>query len=375
MVKKILAVIIVLGIVLAASPLYIKRGLYRNFANITDYQFFDNAIVKKGKPEAWLISSNYNKEAIPQTYLDTLEKDKSVAYLVIQNDSILYEKYWRGYSDSSLSGSFSMAKSVTSLLIGIAISEGKIKSVDDRISDYIPEFKHTGTDSIRIRDILTMSGGFKWTESYLNIFGKTSDIYYGDNVRKVVGNLKAAYAPGKLFYYSSAETQILGWILANVYGKKVPELLSEKIWSKIGAEHDALWSLDKAGGAPKVFCCLNSNARDFARLGKLVLQQGRWDSAQVVPANYIQEATTPASYLKDKEDGSTVDFYGFQFWIMHYKGLTIPYFRGVLGQFIYLIPEKNAVVVRLGEKVSKDQIRHHKVDSYMHIDAALKILK
>ncbi len=374
MFKKITAVLIFLGIVLAISPLYIKRGLFRNFSDVTDYQFFDNYTVKAGTGQPWEEAETYNSTSPSEAHLDSIAKDKSIAFLVIQDGKILFEKYWKDYGAESYSGSFSMAKSVVSMLMGIAVNEGKVQSLDDFIADYIPEFNREGTDTIRIRDLLSMSGGYKWTESYINIFGKTADIYYGDRVKKVVGNLKADYAPGQTFYYSSAETQILGWVIENAYGKSIPELFSEKIWSKIGAEHDALWSLDKKGGDAKTFCCLNSNARDFARLGQLVLQGGQWDSTQIVPEEYIELATHPASHLKDRQ-GETVDYYGYQFWIMHYKGLQIPYFRGVKGQFVYVIPEKNAVVVRLGEYVSQDRIHNHSVNSYTHIDAALEVLK
>lgn len=373
MLKKILAVLIIVGIAFAASPLYMKRGIIRNFSDITDYQFFDNAVVKKGTPQSWKEAANYNQKSPSQDYIDTIIKNKTIAFLVVQDNEILYENYWKDYGQDSYSGSFSMAKSVVSLLMGIAVEEGKVNSLEDNIADYIPEFKREGTDTIKIIDVLTMSGGFKWTESYSNIFGKTANIYYGDGVKKVVGNLKPSYTPGTVFYYSSAETQILGWVLENAYQKSIPELFSEKIWSKIGAEHDALWSLDKKGGVAKTFCCLNSNARDFARLGQLVLQEGSWDSTQIVPKDYIITATQPASWLVDKED-EVVDYYGFQFWIMNYKGLQIPYFRGVKGQFIYVIPDKNAVVVRLGEYVTKERSHNHPPDNFTYIEAALQVL-
>ncbi|MCO5234326.1 MAG: beta-lactamase family protein [Chitinophagales bacterium] len=374
MLKKILILFVFLGILLAVSPLYIQRGIFRNFSDISDYQFFANSIVKKGNSEPWALSSRYNQKGLNLEQENQLKNNKTVAYLVIQNDSILFEEYWKGYSDTSHSGSFSMAKSVVSMLMGIAIEEGKVKSINDYLSDYVPEFKRPGTDTIQIKDLLTMSGGFDWTESYINIFGKTADIYYGDNVKNVIGKLNAKYSPGKTFYYSSAETQMLGWAIENAYQQTIPELFSEKIWSKIGAENDAYWSLDKKEGTAKVFCCLNSNARDFARLGKLVLNSGQWNGQQIVPSSYIQEATTAAKGLKNR-DGEQVDYYGYQFWIMNYKGLIIPYFRGVKGQFIYVIPEKNAIVIRLGEYVSQTRVHNHSEDSYMHIDAALGLLE
>lgn len=371
--KKLAIALLFLAVLIAASPLYIQRGIFRNFSDITDYQFFDNDTVAKGPSEPWNLSSKFQEKELPQTYLDSIIDNKSIAFLVIQNDSILYENYWRGYHAESISGSFSMAKSVVSLLMGIAIEEGKVQSENDFISKYIPEFDRAGTDTIKIKDILTMSGGFDWVESYMNIFGKTADIYYGDRLKKVVGNLNADYAPGTEFYYSSAETQMIAWILENVYQQPLAEIFSEKIWSKIGAEHDAFWSLDKKDGDTKAFCCLNSNARDFARLGKLVLQNGQWNGEQIVPEDYVKKATSAATWLKDR-DGNTLDYYGYQFWIINYKGMTIPYFRGVKGQMIYVIPDKNAIVVRLGEYISQDKIHNHSINTYTYLDAALKIL-
>jgi CubicO group peptidase (beta-lactamase class C family) len=372
--KKILFVLIVLGLLLAVSPLYIQRGITRNFSNVTDYKFFDNNIVKAGAPQPWNVAADMGKNAPSDVLLKKIEDNKTIAFLVIQNDSIRYEKYWNGYSAGSYSGSFSMAKSIVSLLMGVAIEERKIGSVDEPISKYVKEFKKPGTDTITIKELLAMSGGFNWKESYINIFGKTANAYYGDDLKDLIGNLEAERTPGVKFEYSSNETQILGWILENVYKKPLSDIASEKIWSKIGAEHDALWSTDVENGTVKAFCCFNSNARDFARLGKLVLQNGRWDSTQIIPAAYVKEATTAASWLKDDE-GKPVDFYGYQFWITERKGMKIPYFRGVLGQFIFVIPEKNAVVVRLGEYVTRERVHYTPPDVFTYLDAALEVLK
>lgn len=371
--KKILLFLALAGVAFAVAPLYIQRGIVRNFSDVTDYQFMDNDTVKKGVGQPWKTALTFNKIAPKDSLLKVIEENKSIAFLVIQNDSIRYEQYWNGYSDKSLSGSFSMAKSIVSLLIGKALEEGKIADINDPISKYIVAFKKPGTDTITIKEVLAMSGGFNWTESYMNIFGKTADAYYGDHLKELIGGLKADRKPGEKFVYSSNETQILGWILENVYKKPLAKIASEKIWQVIGAEEDALWSKDAKDGVAKAFCCFNSNARDFARLGKLVLQKGRWDSTQVIPAAYIAEATAPASWLKDDE-GNAVDFYGYQFWITRYKGLTIPYFRGVLGQFIFVIPEKNAVVVRLGEHVSRERVHYTPPDVFTYLEAALQVM-
>jgi len=371
--KKVLFAIAVLAILLAIAPLHLQRAVFRNFSDVDDYRFFDNDTIKAMGKQAWPMAVDPQQRP-SDSQLVAIEKLKSIAFLVIQDDSIRFEQYWKGYGPESLSGSFSMAKSTISLLIGIAMEEGKISSLEDYLSNYIPEFKKPGTDTIRIKHLLAMSGGFNWKESYENPFSKTAKSYYGDNLKKLMGNLEADRTPGVTFQYSSNETQILGWLLENIYSQTLASLFQEKLWQPIGAEHDALWSLDRAGGTAKAFCCLNSNARDFARLGKLVLQNGRWNDQQIVPSEYITTATTPALWLKDSK-GDPVDYYGYQFWIVNHQGMKIPYFRGVLGQFIFVIPEKNAVVVRLGEHVSRDRVKNHPPDVHLYLDAALEVLK
>ena len=371
--KRIGIIIVIALAIYAVLPLYIKRGIIYNFANVTDYRIFENSTVSTGLPQSWNESAKYNGNEPSVGLMERIEANRTIAFLVVQDDSIVYEKYWKGYGRSSYSGSFSMAKSIVSLLIGVAMEEGKIGSLEEPISAYIPEFDRPGTDTITIKHILAMSGGFNWTESYWNIFGQTSNAYYGNNLKRLTGRLKSKFPPGEVFRYSSCETQILGWILENVYGKPVSALASEKIWQPIGAEFPAKWSLDKEDGTEKAFCCFNSNARDFARLGKLVLQGGKWDSLQLVPEEYVRQATSPAIWLRDT-NGDPVDFYGYQFWIVHHKGMEIPYFRGILGQFIFIIPERNAVVVRLGEYVSKEREHYTPPDVFIYLDAALEVL-
>jgi CubicO group peptidase (beta-lactamase class C family) len=371
--KKIILLIAVLAGLYLAAPLHLKRAVSLNFSDVDDYRHFENAVVKNGQAQQWSEALNDVKPP-SDSLLKAIADNKTIAFLVIQNDSIRYEQYWRGHDAQAISGSFSMAKSVISLLVGVALKEGKVKSIEDPIAAYVPEFKKAGTDTIRIRHLLAMSGGLNWKESYSNPFNETAIAYYGDHLKELMGGLQSARQPGVRFEYSSNETQMLAWMLENVYQQPIPELFSEKIWQHIGAEKEALWSLDKKAGTAKAFCCLNARARDFARLGKLVLQNGRWDSTQIIPEAYVKEATSPASWLKDDE-GLPVDFYGYQFWIVNYKGLQIPYFRGVLGQFIFIIPQKNAVVVRLGEKVSRKRVHYTPPDVFTYLDAAMEVLK
>jgi len=212
-----------------------------------------------------------------------------------------FEAYWDGYGKDSYSNSFSMAKSIVSLLVGCAINDGYIRSIDDPVGNYLPEFAEGDKAKITIKHLLTMSSGLSWDESYSTLFSLTTKGYYGNNLSQLVLNQTVVKEPGKTFEYRSGDTQLLSLIIEKATGETLSDYASEKIWTKVGAEHDALWCLDRNDGVEKAFCCFNSNARDFARFGQLVLNQGMWNGEQIVPASYLAEALTPATYLYDPE--------------------------------------------------------------------------
>jgi CubicO group peptidase (beta-lactamase class C family) len=294
--------------------------------------------------------------------------------LVIQNDEIIYERYNQDYDKETITGSFSMAKSVISLMIGRLLDEGKIGSLNDEIINYIPELNKDRMVDVTIKDLLTMSAGIDFTESYWNPFTMTVEIYYGKNLGAILPRLKLKTEPGKTWEYQSISTQLLGHIVKNVSGKSLAEYSRELFWEPMGAESNILWSTDYDGGMEKAFCCINATARDFARLGKLMLQNGRWDTTQIISEEYIKEMTTPADSLK-RADGKPTSWYGYQVWLIDKDDNQYPYFRGILGQLIYVIPEKNAVIVRLGKKISnKSNDTEHHLDDYEYLDAGLSLL-
>ena len=207
-----------------------------------------------------------------------------------------------------------------------------------------------------------MSAGVEWDESYSSLFSKTTQAYYGNDLWKLTLTEKLIEKPGVRFNYQSGVTQILAFIVQKATGKNIADYASEKLWTPIQAEEDAQWSLDHKSGMEKAYCCLNSNARDFARLGQLILNKGMWNGQQVVDSNYIKEATTPATWLKytpsvkgeTKASSVPCTFYGYQFWIANYRGVKISYMRGMLGQYIIAIPALDAVIVRLGKEKEKE---------------------
>jgi len=356
------------------APDYLVNAMQRLGPRIDDYTFFENRVIEAGTYDPWEIDDNYNKTTLPETVHEQIEEYDPVAFLVIQNEKIKYEEYWDGYNEKSLSNSFSAAKSVVALLIGVALDEGKIKSLDQPVGDFLPEYNEGSRKDLAIRQVLTMSSGLNWEEKYTTPFSTTARAYYGSNIADLVIDLEVVEEPGVYFEYLSGNTQILAMIVEAATGQRISEYASEKIWSSIGAQHNALWCLDTEDGMEKAYCCFNTNARDFARFGQLVLNNGIWNNKEIISEDYITDATTAKEYLLDKRDNKPVDFYGYQWWIIDYKGLKIPYMRGILGQYIYSIREKNAVVVRLGHDRSSEYIGRHPKDVYLYLDAAFMIL-
>ena len=376
--KKLLKVFVILILAIIVGylflPPYVQTALQHGEPDIDDYKIFHNRTITKGTSQAWEIDPNYNTYKFSEENRLEMESYDPVAYLIIQDGKILYEEYWDDYNSNSFSNSFSAGKTIVSLLIGIAIDEGYIESIDQKVKDFIPEYDIPENKNLSIRDLLTMSSGLNWDEAYSSPFSMTTQAYYGTDLPGLIKSLKVVKEPGKEFDYLSGNTEVLAMIVQAATGKSISKYTSEKLWQKIGAEHDALWSLDHENGMEKAYCCFNTNVRDFARFGQLVLNQGKWDSTQIVSWEYLQEAISPATYLKGKE-GNALDYYGLQYWIIDYKGMQIPYMRGILGQYIYPIKEKNAVVVRLGHDRSREYINHHPKDVYLYLDMAMKILE
>lgn len=372
--KTILIIVVVLVVVYLALPYYAKQAIIHQYPGIEDYKIFHNRVVKAGTYIPWEIDSLYNTFVIADSTMTKIESYDPVAFLVIQDGKILYEKYWEGYSDSSLSNSFSAAKSIVGLLVGAAIDDGYIKSVDQKVAEFLPSFKEGGKEKISIKDLLTMSSGLDWDEAYSSLFSPTTAAYYTNDLRKLVDDLGVVEEPGKRYYYRSIDSEVLAMIVQAATGKTISEYASEKYWKKMGAHHDALWCLDHKDGMEKAYCCFNSNARDFARWGQLMLNRGKWGDQQLISETYLDETTTPAYYLTD-DDGMHVSYYGYQWWIMDYNDYKIPYMRGILGQYVFAIPEKNAVVVRLGHKRSDQLIGPNRKDMYVYMEAASQILR
>ncbi len=353
----ILALVILINLfILLSGRTYLYKGIASTYLvgesgpTIYDLDKFAYRTIQKGSVSIqWKQSSAFNKQQLSPRFEAYNKEWESTAFLVFRGDSILFEKYWGDHTAQTVSNSFSAAKTVVALLIGVAVDEGAIQSIDDPVGNYIPEFKSGDKALITIRDLLLMASGLDWSESGKNPLSNNAESYYGSDLYGLVTGQHVERKPGKEFIYQSGNSQLLGFVLKQATGKSIAEYASEKLWSKIGVESDAYWSLDKEGGDEKAFCCLYATARDFGKIGRLILQRGRWETEQVIPEWYMTEMVTlPEGMLTD--DGVANHQYGLHIWI--YEGHTSPvyYCRGIKGQYIIAIPEENLVIVRLGSR-------------------------
>lgn len=374
--KKILLIVgIVFGILVIGFlmlPNYAQKALIYLKPGIEDYPIFENRTVAAGIGQEWPIDSLLNHLKIDDETLAKMEVYEPVSFLVVKDGKIIFEKYWEEYGPETLSNSFSMSKSIVGLLVGAAIDDGYIKSIEQPVSDFIPEFRNEKNRDLKIKDVLTMSSGLNWNESYASLFSTTTNAYYGNNINELIYKLEVTEKPGVSFNYLSGNTQLLAMLVEAATNRKISEYVSEKFWKPMGAINDALWCLDDENGMEKAYCCFNSNARDFARWGQLILNNGTWNGDTLISPDYIQ-ASINAADLTD-ETGNKINYYGYQWWIHDANGWKVPYMRGILGQYVFVIPEENAVVVRLGHKRSDEKKNHHPIDSYLYLETAKKLL-
>ncbi|MCE2786896.1 MAG: beta-lactamase family protein [Sphingobacteriales bacterium] len=332
------------------SACQLGRFVFYNFADIKDYKIFESRPLKAAPIKYYFHTTE--KGRVPSTitlkgkdypYEKYLENNNTVAFLIIKNDTIQYEKYFVGYDKESIVPSFSMAKSVTSILIGCAIDDGIIKNIEEPITIYIPELRKSGFDKVSIKHLLQMTSGIAFNESYINPFGDAASFYYGLNLRKLINQMKIKKQPGKEFDYVSGNTQLLGLVLERaLQDKTVTSYLQEKIWLPLGMEFDASWSIDrKVQGIEKTFCCLNARARDYAKIGRLYKNNGNWNGKQIVSETWVKESTK-----LDTTDGSA-SYYQHQWWLPNPGNDFMA--EGILGQYIYVNPAKDLVIVRLGK--------------------------
>lgn len=338
-------------------------------AYIDDYDHFDNRTITKSKnPIPWNLHQEYNKAKSTDRLNEINDRLGTVAYMIIKNDSIWYENYAEGYGTESKTNSFSMAKSMVTAMLGKAIMDGYIKSMDQPLGDFFPEFSEGLAAKTTVGDLSSMSSGLNWDESYKSPFSITAKAYYDTDIREVLLGLEVVEEPGKEFKYLSGNTQLLGMVIEKATGKNLSDYLYESFWAPMGMEQDALWQLDSEdSGMEKAYCCVASNARDFAKFGVMFKNKGVFNGKQILPAEFTELATK-----KRFEDD---DMYGYGFWLSDHLDKEIFTMRGILGQYVICVPEDDIIIVRLGhnrgEFVPGESFTN---DFFVFIEEAYKML-
>jgi CubicO group peptidase (beta-lactamase class C family) len=344
-----------------APNFYLTRAIFWRESDYNDLERFPAATVHNAPPTFRfneLPADNHYASQIKAignrstngSLVDYLESSGTTAFLVIHDDELVYERYFNGYNERSLNTSFSMAKSFASALVGIAIDEGHIKSVEEPITNYIPELleKDKRFRSITVRHLLTMTSGIKYEEGGDLPWSEDADdtkTYYATDLRELALNCQIEGEPGKYFEYNNYNPLLVGMILERATGMPVSHYMEEKLWKPAGMEADASWSLDsKKDGFEKMESGVNARARDFARFGMLFAKEGNVRGKQLISRGWVKESTRA-----DTNTDPSLDYQYF-WWVNTPDGKNHFSAQGNYGQYIYVAPEKDLVIVRLGKE-------------------------
>ncbi|WP_066316215.1 serine hydrolase [Bacillus sp. FJAT-29814] len=350
------------------SPQYVFRTIVNGNSDVMDYKVFPERIIQKSsQPYTYQYDLVGSLKTMPIDYdfsgksrkkpLDTFLKDTdTTSFIIVHDDKVVLEEYDNGYDKDTVNTSFSMAKSIDSLLIGMAIEDGYIKSEKQSIADYIIEFKGTNMEKITIEDLLLMRSDISYEEGKI-WFGDDAKTYYTPDLRHLAlthHHLTTKYN-GK-FHYNNYHPLLLGIILERSSGKHVAEYFEQKVWDKIGAEHNASWSLDsKITGFEKMESGINFKAIDFVKIGSMLLHGGTWNGQHILNEKWIKLSTLSDFPLNNEEykgsflENSNIGYKYMWYSTLNNKGGLDFFAMGKYGQFLYMSPENNIVILRTGK--------------------------
>ncbi|MGO3182489.1 MAG: serine hydrolase domain-containing protein [Aequorivita sp.] len=366
----ILLLIAILGLFITGNG-YILKGVWvvylhgHTTAFIDDFKYFENdEIPASTDPQPWPIHKDYNTVEATQRLSETNTELGTIAFMVIKSDSIWFEKYFEDFGKASETNSFSMAKSITSAMLGKAIDDGYIKSLEQPVGDFYPQYSETG---LRVGDLSSMASGLDWDESYTNPFGMTARAYYDDDLSKTILKLKVVDTPGVKFKYLSGNTELLAMVLQKATNRQLTDYLYKSFWNPMGAENPAIWQVDdNENRLVKAYCCIGSNARDFARFGKLYKDFGKWNGEQLLDSTFVAKSIKPR--FADSPE------YGYGFWLSDFMGKDIFAMRGILGQYVIVIPEDDLIIVRLGHQIGEKTDLPFSSDFYVYVEEVYEML-
>ena len=324
-------------------------------AFIDDYTYFENEVIPASSaPQPWPNHKEYNTVTPSAKLQQTNTSLGTVAFVIIKNDSIWYENYADAFGPTSKTNSFSMAKSITTSLLGKAIRDGYITSMDQPVGDFIPKFNGS---TMTVGDLSSMASPFS----------VTARSYYDDDLAETILNLEVTETPGASFTYLSGNTQLLAMVIEKATGLQLETYLHKSFWQPMGFEQPAFWQVDdEEHRLVKAYCCIASNARDFARFGKLYKNNGRWNGTQLIDSTFAERSTKPR-FSESPE-------YGYGFWLSNHLNKDIFVMRGILGQYVITIPEDDLIIVRLGHHRGNFTGQSFTDDFYTYVEEAYAML-
>ena len=326
--------------------------------------------------EIFELPESYQLDGKELNLADSLDYFKSDGMVVLHNGNLIYENYWLGNSEDQKHISWSVAKSFLSALIGIAYSAGLIQDLNDPITKYLKDFVGTGYEGVPIKDILQMSSGVEFNEDYadyssdINRFGRA--IAQGTSMRDFAKTLKNGKEPGTYNHYVSIDTQMLAMLLQEVTGQSVSENLQEKIWNKLGMEHDAYYMTDDTG-MEVALGGLNASVRDYAKFGLLYLNKGKWKGEQIVPSEWVEASHVPDGehLLPGENDSSSNSWgYGYQWWVPGFPDSDYTA-AGIYNQYIYIDPISNVVIAKTSSNHKFNKEREYSKNAHVAIFRAI----
>ncbi len=361
---------------------------------ITDHQHFDNAPLARAATPSPLPAAPAASAPMrwpggrsEANINQWMTENGTVALVVIRRGAVVQERYFNGYARDSIATSFSMAKSVVSALIGVAIAEGQIASIAEPVTRYLPELLENDPsfEQITLAHLLRMRSGIAFDEGYGSPFSEAARFYLTKSMKAEVAKLRIAGEPNQAYKYSSGDTQLLAMALERAVGEPLARYAERKLWQPMGAEFDASWSLDSAfGNVARGFCCLNARAVDYARLGQLFLNGGRHNGQSLVPESWVRQMTAAQKDLPgadaaaqrniERPGTDRMAYYGLQWRRAPLPPTPLPpgimapanspsrntpqarppsnsfYAQGLYGQILYIAPDQQTVVLRLGQR-------------------------
>ncbi len=375
----VLILLLIIGLYITGNK-YLLRAVKLTYlkghitANIDDYKDFDTRIIETSTPQLWKYSKNFNKIPLTDVLEEELTELKTAGFLVVKDGEIVTEKYFGKYNENSLTNSFSVAKTFTTMLLGKAIEEGFIKNINQSIVDYLPEYKDDSLAQLcTIGDLSAMTAGYNWNENYYLPINVTTKAYYDNNLNQQILSYNFNTVSGKKYEYKSGSTQLLGIIISRATGKKLSEYLSEKFWKPLGMEVNTPWSLDQKDGMEKAYCCVSARLRDFAKMGQLLLQNGNWKGEQLLDSAFVHLMTTPNTINGTVSNPS----YGYGLWTDYKHEPKLYSMVGHLGQKVICIPSKNIVIVRTGNLSHKEHAKGNipGLETYIMVEEVLKMIE